>query len=219
MARSIWIDVGDTPRTAALHAHQIKRAYFPAWVKVGDKYVRDTRLTKQFLYGSGPSYRGGWKEAVGEVGVYYGASWIAGIAPVTLARMIDADLVAFGADNRQLAVDLNNEDHAFNLVAFMYEFRSLRPRRDIRWVVEGMQGGRLSREQLAVINSDVNLTVAGEAFYDAPGQSMLQYPADSVRCNLINYGVARGRADVCYDAAHLDTWWDGLAFTQNRLPA
>jgi hypothetical protein len=42
--------------------------------------------------------------------------------------------------------------------------------------------------------------------------------ADDVRSNLIDYGVARARALCMYDAARLSPFWDGCAFTQQRLP-
>lgn len=219
--RSIWVDEGDDPHVAKLTPRFINRAFFAAAVLDPQtfNYVPNPRLTSRYLYG--PDGRGGWRAAVGFVGIYRAGNWKVNgqtLSPVAMARTLDADLIRIGADNMQCSVHVNAEDHAFDVVAFLSEWRELRPARDTTWVIEGMQGGRISVAQRRTINLDVNLQVMGEAFYDAGGETMLPYDPDRVRCDLIDAGLQRQRCVVMYDAAHLSDHWDGCAFTQGRLP-
>lgn len=216
--RAIWLDAGSDPDVTRLQAHGIHRAYWPSHVLVNGSWVRNPRLTPDYLYGPPPERRAGWNTAVGGVGIYFGSSWPIHTNPVDLARELDALLVHIGADARRCAVDMNREQHDFDLVSFLHEWRRLRPSRETAWTIEGMQGGRLTTAQVQTINADPNLTVRAEAFYDAEGQSMLPLDRDRVRCDLIDYGVQRQRATVMYDAARLNDRWDGCAFTQGRLP-
>jgi hypothetical protein len=219
--RGIWIDVGDDPHTPKLDPLGIHRAFFAAAVLDPQtfNYIPNPRLTSSYLYGA--DGKGGWKAAVGSVGIYRAGNWRVNghvLTAVEMARQLDADLVRIGADNMQCSVHVNAEAHDFDIVLFLAEWRALRPARDTTLVIEGMQGGRISASQRQKINADVTLQVMGEAFYDAGGQSMLPHRPDRVRCDLIDAGIQRSRCVVMYDAAHLDDHWDGCAFTQGRLP-
>jgi hypothetical protein len=215
--RAVWIDEKDNPDGNRLYPRLIKRAYFAA--AVYDTQTREwepnTRLTKTYLYGA--DGKGGWRAAIGGVGIYRAGNWLPQLNEIDLAQQLDADLVRIGADNMQCAVHVNAEAHDFDIVRFLLEWRDLRPARDTSWVIEGMQGGRLSSAVVAAINRDPNLTVLAESFYDAGGQVMLPYDPDRVRADLIDAGLQRQRAVVMYDAAHLQDHWDGCAFTQGRL--
>lgn len=217
--RAEWVDQGSDPRTDLGARFGIKRVYFPSHVTVSGEWMRNPRLTADYLYGPAPERKGGWRAAVGSVGIYFGSSWPIFTTPRELAAELDDVLFQIGADNRACAVHNNREAHDFDLVAFLLEWRRFRPTRETSWVIEGMQGGRISDAQVRAINNDPNLTVLAEAFYDEPGRSMLPLDPDRVRCDLIDYGIRRERAVVMYDAAHLQDRWDGCAFTQGRLPA
>lgn len=216
--RAVWIDAGDNPDTAKLARYQVKRAYFPSHVldPATDKWIRNPRLSAAYLYGQ--SGDGGWNRAVGGVGIYFGSSWPIFTTPAELALELSAVLTAIGADNRRCAVHVNREQHDFDVMGFLVTWRDVRPRRETGWVIEGMQGGRLTPATVTAINEDVNLTVFAEASYDAGGETMLPFDPDRVRCDLIDYGIQRQRALVMYDAARLNDRWDGCAFTQGRLP-
>jgi hypothetical protein len=216
--RAVWVDAGDDPHMVTLQRWLIRRVYFPSHIEQNGAWIRNPRLNATYLYGPPPVRNAGWRAAVGSVGIYFGSSWPIFTTPADLARELDALLTLIGADNRACAVHVNREQHDFDLVMFLFEWRGLRPTRETSWVIEGMQGGRLSREQVDAINRDPNLTVLAEAFYDAGGQTMLPFDPDRVRCDLIEYGIQRQRAVVMYDAAHLQDRWDGCAFTQGRLP-
>lgn len=217
--RAVWIDQGSDPRGDLRSRFGIRRVYFPSHVEVSGEWMRNPRLTADYLYGPAPLRRGGWEAAIGGVGIYFGSSWPIFTTPRTLAGELDVMLELIGADGRRCAVHNNREAHDFDLVAFLDKWRELRPTRETSWVIEGMQGGRISAAQRRAINGDPNLTVLAEAFYDEAGRSMLPIDPDRVRCDLIDYGIQRQRAVVMYDAAHLQDRWDGCAFTQGRLPA
>jgi hypothetical protein len=216
--RACWIDDGREPDASRLLSHNIKRAYFPSHVYDGHVWRRNPELTPDYLYGAAPDRKGGWNAAIGGVGIYFGSSWPVFTNPVDLAVELDKVLAQIGADNRRCAVHVNREQHDFDLIGFLGIWRELRATRETSWVIEGMQGGRISAAQVRAINSDPNLTVFAEAFYDTDTETMLPLDPDRVRCDLIDYGIRRERAVVMYDAAHLQDRWDGCAFTQNRLP-
>lgn len=188
--RAIWIDQGAAPQTAKLAALGITRVYFDA---------RDT-----------PRDAGGGMER----GVYRVQSWD-GLGPVDFARALSADVTRWGGDPvKQLAVHANIELHDPHYIAdFLHEWRRHRPKRETALVVEGLQGGWLTQVYRA-LNADGALTVMAEAYTGDMGP----LDADAVRSNLVNYGVARAKALVMYDAARLASYWDGAAFTQQRLP-
>lgn len=217
--RAVWIGDGAEPNAGRLQRYGIRRAYFPSHIADGHVWRRNPELNADYLYGPAPDRKAGWNAAIGGVGIYFGSSWPVFTHPADLARELDAVLVQIGADRRRCAVHVNREQHDFDLVAFLHEWRALRATRETSWVIEGMQGGRITPEQLRAINGDPNLTVLAEAFYDANGQTMLPYDPDRVRSDLIDYGIQRQRAVVMYDAAHLNDRWDGCAFLQGRLPA
>lgn len=216
--RAVWIDAGSDPDTTRLAHFNIRRAYFPSHVESGGAWVRNPRLTADYLYGPAPERRGGWNAAVGSVGLYLGSSWPMFISPAGLAYELNLVLTAIGADGRHCAVHVNREQHDFDLVTFLDVWRRVRPNRETSWVIEGMQGGRLTPAEVRAINADTNLTVLAESFYDDANGSMRPFDPDRVRCDLIDYGIQRQRAVVMYDAAHLNDRWDGCAFTQGRLP-
>jgi hypothetical protein len=217
--RAVWIDAGSDPRTDLGLRFGIHRAYFPSHVEQGGRWIVNPKLTADYLYGPLPDRRGGWRAAVGGVGIYFGSSWPIFLTPDGLAQELSRVLTLIGADSRQCAVDVNREQHDFDLVSFLRAWRAVRPNRETSWLIEGMQGGRLAARQIAAVNTDPNLTVLAEAFFDEPGHSMQPFDPDRVRCDLIDYGIQRARAQVCYDAAHLLDRWDGRAFTQGRLPS
>lgn len=216
--RAAWIDAGRDPDTTRLAHFGIRRAYFPSHVEVAGRWTRNPRLTADYLYGPAPDRRAGWTAAVGSVGIYFGSSWPVFTSAAALAYELSAMLTAIGADARHCAVHVNREQHDFDLLTFLDVWRRKRPNRETSWVIEGMQGGRLTPAEVSAINADTNLTVLAESFYDAAGVTMLLFEPDRVRCDLIDYGIQRQRAVVMYDAARLNDRWDGCAFTQNRLP-
>lgn len=152
-----------------------------------------------------------------EAGLYGANNWYDGITGVDFAREGDAVLVRLGLDNVQCAVALNVEQPHSPLyfLACLREWRLHRPGRVTAWHLEGMQSGWFSPLLVATINRDVNLEVVAESFTG----SMAPQGEDRVRSNLVVGGIDRRRALVAYDGAELyHPWWDGSAFTLERMP-
>lgn len=189
MSRSVWIDLGQPAQDSKLRGLGITRAYFDA---------RDTPRTTAL-----------------ERGIYRVQSWN-DASPAELAALLSADVARWGGDpQRQLAVHANIEVHDPSyIVAFLKAWRSRRPTRETAIVLEGLQGGWFTPELRAAVNRDVNCTMLAEAYTGDMGP----IDADACRSNLVNYGINRAKAVVMYDAARLAPYWDGSAFTQQRLP-
>jgi hypothetical protein len=200
MSRHVWIDQGAELQVAKLNAHGITRVYFDA---------RDTPWVPESPF---------------ERGIYRVQSWD-NLSPTYLAGRLSTDVTKWGGDPRkQLAVHANIELHdPAYIVAFLKEWRRLRPYRETALVIEGMQGGWFTDELRTWVNYGNPNGLLGHGFgidvlaeaYTGP---MGPLDPDEVRSDLENYGVARSRCLVMYDAAKLKTRWDGCAFTQQRLP-
>lgn len=150
-----------------------------------------------------------------ERGIYRAQNWD-GSGASEFAIKLSADVKQAGGDPyRQLAVHANIEIHDSGwIMAFLTAWRVRRPKRETTIVIEGNQAGWFTPELTHRINLDPNLTVMAEAYTGDMGGM----DADSVRSNLTNYGIRREKAEVMYDAARLQQFWDGCAFTQQRLP-
>jgi hypothetical protein len=148
-----------------------------------------------------------------EVGIMRDPSWQQEGA-IDLARQLDADLVRLGSGNAQCAVltDIEYHDAAY-VMAFLREWRDLRPKRVTGWTLEPMQGGWITKDLCAAVLS-AQVTVFPQAFFF----DMAPAPPDPVRSQLINAGIPRGMVALCYDGAHIPTWWDGLAFRFEQMP-
>lgn len=148
-------------------------------------------------------------------GIYRCQSWD-NFGPEQLASVLSSD-VSFCASHgyKQLAVHANIELHDSAYIRdFLFAWRKLRPIRETGLVIEGLQAGWFTSVLIGLINADKNLTVLPEAYTG----SMEPIDADDVRSNLVNYGIDRAKALVMYDGARLSPFWDGCAFTQQRLP-
>jgi hypothetical protein len=187
--RTVWIDYQQQAQDAKLKTFGITRAYFDA---------RDTPRTTTL-----------------ERGIYRVQSW-ENAPPDLLAVQLSNDVKRWGGDPyKQLAVHANIEIHdPAYIVAFLKAWRSRRPVRETAIALEGMQGGWFTPAMVAAINADKNLTILAEAYTGDMGL----VDADATRSNLIDYGITRSKAVVFYDAAKLAQYWDGCAFTQQRLP-
>ena len=188
--RTVWIDVSQEANDSLLKSHGITRAYFDC---------RDAPKTTTL-----------------ERGIYRVQSWF-DESPEVFAKNLSDDVKRWGGDPyKQLAVHANIEIHDPGyIVAFLKAWRSRRPVRETAILIEGFQGGWFTPAMRAAVNQDANLQVQAEAYTG----SMEPFNADEVRSNLIDYGLARGKSAVVYDAARLPQYWDGTAFTQQRLAA
>lgn len=159
-----------------------------------------------------------------DVGVMRDPNWDRSTA-VDLARKCDADLVRLkrGGAGVQCAVLVDIEypyhDPVF-ILAWLREWRDLRPQRDTCWTPEYHQAGWFGSQLVAAINADVNLRVIPQAYVDDPP---LPVSPDATRCDVTNAGVHRERTRVFYlpgqvERAAVGLAWDGIVFDFAKLP-
>jgi hypothetical protein len=148
-----------------------------------------------------------------EVGVMRDPSWD-NLSAIDLARELDADLLRLGSSNSQCAVlaDIEYHDPAY-VQAFLGEWRALRPKRVTGWTLEPLQGGWMDHAfERAVDFADV--TIYPQAYLG----NLSPVDPDLVRSDLIERGFRRGAVSCVYNAAHIPTHWDGIAFRYDQLP-
>jgi hypothetical protein len=141
---------------------------------------------------------------------------------VQLANQMSGDVSDVDADNLPLGMIADIEAMwrrgSAYVLAWLAEWRRLRPTRRTIWTTEPMQGGAISDALAARINSDVNLLVVPQ-LYD---KNMTPWNEGRVVADVIQ---ARGRRDIdrsrvkCYYGAQtLNFDWDGIAFDFAKLP-
>lgn len=138
---------------------------------------------------------------------------VPGLSATDLARTLDSDLVRLGSSNAQCAVLADIEVHSPEFViAFLQEWRALRPNRVTGWTLEPHQGGWFT-PLLVQMLIQAKVTVFPQAYL---GDQTVQDP-DLTRCDLIERGLPRGLVGVCYSALHIPILWDGIAFRFDQL--
>lgn len=148
-----------------------------------------------------------------EVGIMRDPHWD-NLPALQLAHRLDADLVRLGADNAQCAVlaDIEYHDAAY-VQTFLHEWRTLRPRRATGWTLEPLQGGWVTKDLAAMIQT-TQVAVFPQAYYG----DMTPVDVDRTRTDLIERGIPRGMVAAVYPAKYLPTTWDGIAFRFDQLP-
>ena len=153
------------------------------------------------------------RQAGMEVGIMRDPSWD-NLGAVDLARQCDADLLRLGSGNSQCAVlaDIEYHDPAY-VIAFLQEWRALRPNRVTGWTLEPYQGGWFTPALVQEILRS-SITVYPQTYF---GNLAPQF-VDDVRCDLIERGAPRGMTAAFYLAVQMPPHWDGIAFRFDQLP-
>jgi len=148
-----------------------------------------------------------------EVGIMRDPGWDNASA-FDLAAALDADLGRLGATNSQCAVlaDIEYHDPAY-ITAFLGKWRALRPRRVTGWTLEPLQGGWMGANFVAAV-AQADVAVFPQAYYG----NMSPVDPDLCRADLVERGLSRVKVAPVYDAAHLPTHWDGIAYRFDQLP-
>jgi hypothetical protein len=148
-----------------------------------------------------------------EVGIMRDPSWDQSSA-IDLARELDADLGRLGSSNSQCAVlaDIEYHDPAY-ITTFLGEWRALRPARMTGWTCEPLQGGWMAPNFVQAVNQ-ASVFVFPQSYLG----NMSPVDPDLVRSDLIERGFRRSGIGVVYNAAHIPTHWDGIAFRFDQLP-
>jgi hypothetical protein len=136
------------------------------------------------------------------------------LGAVDLARTLDGDLLRLGSSNSQCAVlaDIEYHDPAY-VQAFLREWRDLRPSRVTGWTMEPLQGGWMDTAFVHEV-TDRFCYVYPQTYYG----NMSPVDPDLVRADLVERGFPRNSVAPFYNAAHIPTHWDGIAFRFDQLP-
>jgi len=155
----------------------------------------------------------GIRERSMEVGIMRDPSWDHTSA-IDLARELDADLLRLGSSNSQCAVlaDIEYHDPAY-VQAFLREWRDLRPSRVTGWTLEPLQGGWMAPDFVRAVTMAA-VSLHPQAYFG----NMNPVDPDLVRSDLIERGFMRSAVAPVYNAAHIPTHWDGIAFRFDQLP-
>jgi hypothetical protein len=148
-----------------------------------------------------------------ETGIMRDPSWQNDSA-IDLARYLDSDLTRLVLTSPQSAVlaDIEYHDPAY-IMAFLHEWRALRPRRITGWTLEPLQGGWFTPELVAAIRL-ANVVIYPQTYLG----NMSPVAPDLVKCDLIERNPGRGMVSAVYAAADIPTHWDGIAFPFHELP-
>jgi hypothetical protein len=193
--RAVWLDAGNVPNPAVLAAHGVTRTVWPENVAYTTRELIDA-----------------WRDEYAQ-GIYSARNWY-GFTPAEWADHVSERVHTLGGDARMLEVHFNVEPFdATYTTQLLLEWRRQRPYRDTVLIVEWNKGAILG-PVVHLVKNDAHLVIAEENY---TGLEMTPQDADVARCNLTGNGIPRSKAVVCYDAARLGAWWDGVAFTQGRL--
>lgn len=162
------------------------------------------------------------KNAGFKVGLFVAWSWRPGVTGAQFAEFVDRELKRVGwLGNPKVQVDiekgagLHDANYVDYVVAFMRRWRQLRPTRETDFTLEAMQGGLFNGRGdaiEAIIEANVRII---PQFYTGDMQPMAQ---DVALKDLLLYGFPIDRIKGYYDGARLPLNWDGVAWTQGRLP-
>jgi ribosomal protein S18 len=174
-------------------------------------------ITRLYWEARDPQITPGMLQAVRDRGVGVGImrdpSWNQ-LGATTLAQTLDEDLTRLGLTTSQSAVlaDIEYHDPAY-IMAFLHEWRQLRPKRITGWTLEPLQGGWFTHDLVTAIGISA-VMVYPQTYLG----NMAPVAPDLVRSDLIERGVLRARVGAVYNAQDIPTHWDGIAFPFHELP-
>jgi hypothetical protein len=207
--RAVWIDEGNDADYAKLRANDITEPFYS---------VRDPRVTKSYLEmvrgkGFAPGIYAAWNwPQTGVVPPYTGAAKGAQFATWVNGQL---ERIAPGTGPDFPAVCLNIETHDVPyILGAIQQWRKHRPKRITDFTLEGHQGGLFTGPQARAVAAKVRYIVP--QCYD--GNMTEDWDSWAIGLDLLEHGFPFGKVTPFLDAAHLDEWWEGYAFTAGRLP-
>lgn len=195
--RFAWTVAGDDPDYAKVARHGLNGFFAPLW---------DSLTTTEYLLEL--------RKHVPIVGVYYGHNWHPGKSPSQIAQMVHTEVRRLNVP--KLRVQFNWEQHdPAGIAAGLETWRSLEPKRDTSWNLEGMQGGWATHAPFVDRVLKCRVRVVPQAFFG----DMERIEGDQVLRDLTRGGDGFPEAgiSICYDGAQVGALWDGYAFTVGRL--
>lgn len=163
------------------------------------------------------------------VGVYMASNWtpFVGKTGAQIAEIVHAEVqkLRFGTGPSKPKVQFDLEEHNPEKIASCFErWRELQPTRDTSWTMEGMQGGWMGPVIVSGAAPKPGSFVARilacriRLFPQSYDAVMNRWAEAEVLRDLLKRGFPQEVVSMFLDAAQLAPWWQGLAFTQQRLP-
>ena len=200
--RTVWVNAGNDPDYEKLKSHGITLVQFD---------VRDPRLTVPYLdavkakgYEIGVYAVWNWDETKNLSGPEF-ATWTS----EQLKRIKPADWASFG----NVCLNIERYEPGYVLGA-LRQWRQHRSKVVTDYTLEGHKGGIFTVAQWLEIGMRVRYVVP-QCYNGAMTQVWDSY---AMTLDLVSHGLPFSKIRPFYDAARLDHWWDGYAFTQGRLP-
>ena len=208
--RAVWVDLGQSPDYAKLARLGATHACFDIrWESLNVAYLRGVR-DQGFTPGVYVApWEGFWDKQDGAI-----------FAEQVSARL---EVIAPRTGNTMPCVMADIELHDAGYVRdFLRRWRQLRPTRVTDWTLESFQFGwedaaGFHKGWAAELVQDIvaaNVRVLPQ-FYKG---DMTPFDPCRATLNAIKGGVPADRLLGCYDGKLLHEGWDGLAFTQGRIP-
>lgn len=199
--KAIWVDEGSDADYARLRSWGIEEPAFA---------LRDPRVNLNYLkhvraQGFAPAVYAAWNWQADE----YGGG--AGFAE-HVSRELDRVAPRTGNDFPRVHLNIETHDVGY-ILSCLKRWRELRPTRTTLWTLEGHQGGLFTAADVKAINAS--------GVYVCPQNytgDMRRFEGDRVVLDLVFRGFDPRRIYCFYDAAQVGFWWDGVLFTQGRLP-
>lgn len=195
--KAIWVDAGNDADYMKLRARGITDPYFD---------VRDPRITKPYLEklrsdGFSPGVYAAWNWQNWKTGAEF-ANWMHGkLRPLPQYP-----------DFPKVHLDIETHDVQW-IIDALTRFRTLRPKRVTGFTLEGHQGGLFTPQDAAAITK-LDMDILPQAYRG----DMIRQESDRVVMDLIAAGFDPKRIYCFHDAAQVGDWWEGVLFTQGRLP-
>jgi hypothetical protein len=174
-------------------------------------------ITRLYWQANDPQITPGMLQAIRDRGIETGImrdpSWDQ-FSAHELAQALNTDLTWLNLQSPQSAVlaDIEYHDPAY-IMAFLQEWRQLRPKRITGWTLEPLQGGWFTRDLCATL-----IAAQATVFPQTYRGDMSLVPYDQVRSQLIEAGIPRGMVGLTYKASVIGPSWDGIAFPFHELP-
>jgi hypothetical protein len=202
--RALWVDAAQEPDFIKAKRQGITSLYLP----ISDP-MPDLQRRANMIRGAGYP-----------CGVYmaHNPQWpmFWGISGPAIADKMHSLVAQVGG---KLKVQFDYEQHTpedyVQIEGMLKRFRALEPKADISWTMEGHQGETMTPEFVAAVVA-TKVRVVPQC-YDA----LMIYNWDSLEMarDLTRAGFPDALISPFYDASRLPKWWQGFAFTQQRLPA
>jgi hypothetical protein len=216
--KSIWVDEGKAADFDKGQKYEISSYYFALF----DNELKDKlNEAKSKGFTAGVYMAGNWPQFDGKTG-----KAIAVIVNDRVQAIMETPIL--NRSHPKVQFDIESHD-PLKIINCFQQWRMLRPNHDTSWTMEPMQGGWMGPKVNSAtppsyfVQEIIKLGIrVVPQYYGGPTQAnpqdMQPFAPDMVFRDLLDRGFPSGLISGFYDAAILAHYWDGFAFTQQRLP-